>query len=172
MYLAQNLKYLRKKNGETQKDISKLLSVTGYGFSEMTVSRYESGECEPELKKVILLAEHYNVTVDELLTVRMQDEVPLYLKNLQYLRKKYNMKQQEVADLLRVKVLVVSKYESGKVPISVDKLLMLSDYFNVSLDQLVKQELSKEANVYNKQKQIEAPDYALNCIVNREDRKN
>ena len=27
MYLAQNLKYLREKNGETQKDISKLLSV-------------------------------------------------------------------------------------------------------------------------------------------------
>ena len=27
MYLAENLKYLREKNGETQKDISKLLSI-------------------------------------------------------------------------------------------------------------------------------------------------
>lgn len=43
MYLAQNLKYFREKNGETQKDISKLLSATGYGFSEMSVSRYEAG---------------------------------------------------------------------------------------------------------------------------------
>ena len=32
MYLAENLKYLREKNGETQKDISNLLSVIGYGF--------------------------------------------------------------------------------------------------------------------------------------------
>ncbi len=72
MYLAQNLKYLREKNGETQKDISKLLSVTGYGYSEMTVSRYENGECEPELRKVIILAEHFNVTIDELLTVEMK----------------------------------------------------------------------------------------------------
>ncbi len=100
MYLAENLKYLREKNGETQKDISKLLSVIGYGFSEMSVSRYESGECEPELKKVILLAEHFNVAIDQLLTVDLKNVKPLYLLNLRFLRKKYSMTQQDIAELL------------------------------------------------------------------------
>ena len=43
LYLAQNLKYLRSKTREKQRDIAELL-----GVSEMTVSRYESGENEPE----------------------------------------------------------------------------------------------------------------------------
>ena len=96
MYLAENLKYLRQKKGETQKDISRLLSVDGYGYSEMTVSRYENGECEPELQKVIILAEHFNVTTDELLTVDMKNVKPLYLLNLRFLRKKYNMRSRKV----------------------------------------------------------------------------
>lgn len=54
LYLAQNLKYLREKNGETQKDIANMLFVT-----EMTISRYENGECEPNLQKVVDLAFHY-----------------------------------------------------------------------------------------------------------------
>lgn len=150
MYLAENLKYLREKNGETRNDISQLLSTTGYGFSEMTVRRYETGAFEPELEKVILLAEHYNVTVDELLTVRMQDDAPVYLKNLRFLRKKYNMTQQDVADLLRVSKANISKYENGLVGMTIEQFIKLADYFGISLDQLVKQDLSKEANAYDK----------------------
>lgn len=150
MYLAENLKYLREKNGETRNDISQLLSTTGHGFSEMTVRRYETGAFEPELEKVILLAEHYNVTVDELLTVRMQDDAPVYLKNLRFLRKKYNMTQQDVADLLRVSKANISKYENGLVGMSIEQSIKLADYFGISLDQLVKQDLSKEADAYDK----------------------
>lgn len=113
MYLAENLKYLREKNGETRNDISRLLSATGYGFSEMTVRRYENGEFEPELGKVIMLAEHFNVTVDDLLMVRMRDDIPVYLKNIQFLRQKYNLKLQDIAYLLRVSKADASKYENG-----------------------------------------------------------
>lgn len=146
MYLAENLKYLREKNGETRNDISRLLSTTGYGFSEMTVRRYENGESEPELGKVIILAEHYNVTVDDLLMARMQDDVPVYLKNIQYLRQKYNMKLQDTAYLLRVSKADASKYENGAADMTLKQIIKLADYFGVSLDQLVKHDLSKEAN--------------------------
>ncbi len=82
MYLAQNLRYLRERNGETQKDISELLSVTGYGYSEMAVSSLESGECEPELQKVVLLANHFGVSIDDLLTKDMRPPKTMCARNL------------------------------------------------------------------------------------------
>ncbi len=147
MYLAENLKYLREKNRETQKDISKLLSVIGYGFSEMSVSRYESGECEPELKKVILLAEHFNVAIDELLTVDLKNVKPLYLLNLRFLRKKYSMTQQDIAELLGFRdKSSCCLIEKGITPLTLEQSVKLSEYFGVTLDQLVNQDLSKEMN--------------------------
>lgn len=147
MYLAENLKYLRQKKGETQKDISRLLSVAGYGYSEMTVSRYENGECEPELQKVIILAEHFNVTTDELLTVDMKNVKPLYLLNLRFLRKKYNMTQQDISDLLGFRdKSSCCLIENGITLLTLEQSIKLSDYFGVTLDQLVKQDLSKEVN--------------------------
>lgn len=151
MYLAQNLRYLREKNGETQKDISKLLPVTGYGYSEMTVSRYESGECEPELQKVILLAEHFNVTVDDLLSVEMREEIPLYLKNIRFLRKSYNLTQQDISNLLGLRdKSSCCLIEKGITSLSLDQAIKMAEYFGVTLDQLVKQDLSKEMNMYGK----------------------
>ena len=147
MYLAENLKYLRQKKGETQKDISRLLSVAGYGYSEMTVSRYENGKCEPELQKVIILAEHFNVTTDELLTVDMKNVKPLYLLNLRFLRKKYNMTQQDISDLLGFRdKSSCCLIEKGITLLTLEQSIKLSDYFGVTLDQLVKQDLSKEVN--------------------------
>lgn len=134
MYLAENLKYLRQKKGETQKDISRLLSVAGYGYSEMTVSRYENGECEPELQKVIILAEHFNVTTDELLTVDMKNVKPLYLLNLRFLRKKYNMTQQDISDLLGFRdKSSCCLIEKGITLLTLEQSIKLSDYFGVTL---------------------------------------
>ena len=147
MYLAENLKYLREKNGETRNDISRLLSATGYGFTEMTVRRYENGEFEPELGKVIILAEHFNVTVDDLLMVRMRDDIPVYLKNIQFLRQKYNMKLQDIAYLLHVSKADASKYENGADDMTIEQFIKLADYFGVTLEQFVKQDLSKEMNI-------------------------
>lgn len=44
MYLAQNLRYLRERGGETQNDIANLLSL-----SKQTVSAYEKGEIKPNI---------------------------------------------------------------------------------------------------------------------------
>ena len=119
--------------------------MTGYGYSEMTVSRY--GECEPELQKVIILAEHFNVTTDELLTVDMKDVKPLYLLNLRFLRKKYNMTQQDISDLLGFRdKSSCCLIEKGITSLTLEQSIKLSDYFGVTLDQLVKRDLSKEAN--------------------------
>ena len=139
MYLAQNLKYLRERNGEKQKDISSILDV-----SEMTISRYESGDCEPDLCKVMVLAEHFGITIDEFLSVRLQEDKPLYISNLKYLRRKNEITQQEMAKLLSLRdKSSCSLIESGKTRLSADQMIKLADYFGVTLDQFAKQDLSE-----------------------------
>lgn len=146
MFLAQNLKYLRSKAGEKQRDIAELLHV-----SEMTVSRYESGENEPELGKVLLISKHYDVTVDELLTINLVDTIPLYIKNVKFLRKKHEMTQSDMAELLGFRgKSSLCAVETGKVGMSIDNFVKLADYFGVTLDQMVKQDLSKECDSHEK----------------------
>lgn len=77
MYLAQNLRYLRERRGEAQKDIADLL-----GVPKTTMSSYENGYIEPNIEKLILLAEHFGITLDELI-VRVPDKSPkiIHTKN-------------------------------------------------------------------------------------------
>lgn len=69
LYLAQNLKYLRERNGKLQKDMCELLGVT-----EATMSKYESGYIKPDIKKLITLADHFGVTLDQMVKQDLSKE--------------------------------------------------------------------------------------------------
>ena len=138
MYLAQNIKYLREYKGELQKDIADLL-----GVSISTMSKNESGDYEPDIEKLITLADHFGVTIDDLLRNDLCLK-PMYARNLKHLRKKHGMSQKDVADLLKMGRAAVSLYEIGYREMSIEDLTILADYFGVTLDQMVKQDLSKE----------------------------
>lgn len=139
MYLAQNLKYLRERNGEMQKDIAELLSV-----SKQTASVYEKGEIEPDIEKLITLADHFGVTIDDLIRKDMHPPKPMYAGNLRYFREKYGMSQGETSKLLGLKdKSSCCLVECGKQKLSVEQLIKVSEYFGVTLDQFVKQDLSE-----------------------------
>ena len=139
MYLATNLKYLREQKGEKQRDLAEFMGITrnAYGF-------WETGYRTPDLEKVITLADHFCVTVDNLLRKDLRPPRPMYAKNLKYLREKKGFKQKEIGDLIKTKYSVMSKYESGQVDIPLPKIMQLADFFGVTLDQFVKQDLSEE----------------------------
>lgn len=139
MYLAQNLKYLRERNGEMQKDIAELLSI-----SKQTASVYEKGECEPDIEKLILLADHFVVTIDDLLRKDLRPPKPRCAGNLKFYREKYELTQDDIGKLIGVGQKEVSNYEKGNREIPLLKLLILSEYFGITLDQFVKQDLSKK----------------------------
>ena len=61
----------------------------------------------------------------------------MYFKNIKELRLKNNLKQIEMAKILHISQNTYSDYEKGKITISIDKLIMLSDYYNVSIDYIV-----------------------------------
>lgn len=66
-------------------------------------------------------------------------------KNLQYLRKRDRITQEDLADKLGVSRQSVSKWETGEAYPETDKLLTLCDLFNVSLDALMRGDLTAEA---------------------------
>lgn len=58
-------------------------------------------------------------------------------ERLKQLRLKKKLTQQELADILGLKPTAVSNYESNRNEPSFEKLIILSQYFNVSLDYLL-----------------------------------
>jgi len=66
-------------------------------------------------------------------------------ENLQYLRKSKGITQEELADKLGVSRQSVSKWENGETYPETDKLLLLCNIFNVSLDGLLKEDLSNNS---------------------------
>jgi len=60
-YLPANIKFLRKKNGWTQKQLAEILGVTN-----SQISMYESGDNEPKLDAFFKLTELFGVNSDDL----------------------------------------------------------------------------------------------------------
>lgn len=56
------LKELRTEKNLSQNDLAKLLNM-----SKMAISHWESGHSEPSISQLVLLSEHFGVTVDYLI---------------------------------------------------------------------------------------------------------
>lgn len=62
------------------------------------------------------------------------NQLPIRLKALRTNKKVY---QKDLAELLQVTVRQYQRYENGEQEPNIDSLIVLSNYFNVSLDYLV-----------------------------------
>ena len=59
--MVNNIRTLRKSAGLTMKQFGSLM-----GVSESTISLYETGKNEPDIKMLIKMAEYFGVTIDTL----------------------------------------------------------------------------------------------------------
>ena len=140
MYLAQNLKYLREQKGLNQNDLAEVL-----GVKQPTVGNWETEKREPELSMLVHIAEFFGVTLDELVLKNLKPPLPLYASNIKYLRKRQEITQEDMAVFLGFSgKSSLCAVETGKSGISIKKKEKLSDFFGVTLDQMVKHDLSKE----------------------------
>ena len=64
-------------------------------------------------------------------------------RNIQFLRKRKNRSQEEVAVALELKRSTLSGYESGVARPTYERLIILSDYFGISIDHLIKEDLER-----------------------------
>ncbi len=62
MEFKDRLKELRIEKNESQEILGKLI-----GMSKMAISHWESGHSEPSITQLILLSQHFDVTVDYLI---------------------------------------------------------------------------------------------------------
>lgn len=61
MTISSTLKHLRKQKKKTQTDIANYLNMTTVGYGH-----YETDKAEPDIDKLIKIADFYNVSIDYL----------------------------------------------------------------------------------------------------------
>ena len=62
MNLADRIQQLRKRKGISQEELADRI-----GVSRQAVSKWESGQTSPDLEKIVLLSDYFEVTTDYLL---------------------------------------------------------------------------------------------------------
>lgn len=70
-HFAQTLRDLMEKNGTTQKELADFV-----GVRPQTLSLYCTGETQPNVDKLLKIAEYYKVTTDFLITGTILEDVP------------------------------------------------------------------------------------------------
>ena len=71
------LKELRKQNNETQEYVASLIGVTRGAYANI-----ENGKREPDFSALFVLADHYGVTIDELLDYKRNPSFKIAGDNL------------------------------------------------------------------------------------------
>ena len=104
--VGENVKLLRKTKNITQEQLAEML-----GVSAQSVSRWESGVCYPDIELLPLLAETFNVTVDQLLGV---DDVAEKKKVEDYLgRFQVAINQGEIEECISIARAGVAEYPNN-----------------------------------------------------------
>lgn len=143
MYFGNNLSFLRTKKRLTQTDMSNIL-----GVSQGTIANYEKRTRKPDIQAIIGIAQFFEVSIDDLLTKDLRPAGALIGRNLRYLRKRESYTQTDMAKLLNVTPKCISFYESEERKPTVEGLLNLSGFFGVTVDDLLKKDLSKAGDEY------------------------
>lgn len=94
-------------------------------------------------------------------------------KNINYLIKSTNIDQNELARLLGLTASAVSNYVKGVRKVDADKLKMMSEIFNVSMDDMISVDLEAVTReTRQKAKELKAEDYQESYGTNLYDIRN
>lgn len=139
MYLSENLKYLRAKEGINQRALAEVLEV-----SNGAVGMWENGKRFPDINMIIKIAAYFEVSLDDLVLKDLRPAGLQFSSNLKYLRKSNNYTQADMAQILKIGRSTLTGYELGEKRPSYEGLLNLAEFFGVTVDDLLKKDLSKE----------------------------
>lgn len=59
-----------------------------------------------------------------------------YYKRIKDLREDHDLTQQQIADIIQTSQSYYAQYENGRRPITLDRFILLAEYYGVSLDYL------------------------------------
>lgn len=123
----------------TQEEMAEILKTTQSNYS-----RWENGTELIPLRKLNLLCNYFNVSMDYVSgKTREEDgngkhdiDLKIIGSRLQMIRKKFNLTQTDLADIFNTSQSTVSAYENGKTIILTAFALELVEKYNISLDWL------------------------------------
>ena len=125
MNIGEQILFLRKNRGITQEQLAQKLGITN-----QAVSKWESGQCLPDIQLLPEIAEYFNVSVDELMgrtAAKNDDDILIILKNkIECAESGTEMAQiMKIAKALHAIVLVMEsqKTESGYPKFEMDETI-------------------------------------------------
>lgn len=140
--VGRNIRSIREQAGLSQDEFAE-----GFSVKQPTVANWETGKRQPDLNMLIQIAQFGGTSLDDLVTKDLTPPVPLYVRNMVYLRKKRGYSQGELATVLGLQgASSIDLVESGKCELPVSKLVHLAEFFGVTMDQITKQDLSQEVS--------------------------
>ena len=80
MFLADNLKFLRKRRKKTQDDVAFALQI-----KRSTLNGYENEIGEPKLERLIILADYFRISIDDLVRTELSKLPESKLRALEFL---------------------------------------------------------------------------------------
>ena len=141
------LEDLREEKNLKQIDIANLLKV-----SKSTYSQWEHSKIPIPTKRIIELADFYQVNIDYILniskvrkSIKGKTKIDLIRigNNIKNIRLNLNLTQDELSDKLNIDQTTLSKYELGKSLIQIDPLIGLSKLNNYSIDYILNRDNKK-----------------------------
>ncbi len=71
--IGENIKYLRKNMGLTQKQLAEKLQLMGHDFSDLTILRIEQGKRFVPDYEIVILSDFFEISTDDLLRKKLSD---------------------------------------------------------------------------------------------------
>lgn len=85
--------------------------------------------------------------------------------NIKFLRKKYKLSQNDVAKIVNKERSLIGHWENGSRSVTLEDIIKLSGYFNITIDQLIGVDLSNEIIIKENELEHHLKQYALNYGV-------
>lgn len=131
---------IREDNSLSQRDLASILNV-----SKSTYARWETQEQIIPLNRLVDFCNYFKVSMDYALNLSNENKYKktinsldrkLIGNNIKLIRKKLNLTQQDLADLLNTSHSTISAYEAGKTLILTIFAYQICLKYNISLDWL------------------------------------
>lgn len=78
----------------------------------------------------------------------------IFAQRIKYFRKSYKLKQEDIGKLINVSKAQISEIERGRKSTSLENIVILAEYFNVSLDYLIGRTDNPDLTIINVEQNI------------------
>lgn len=136
----ERLFFLREEKDLTQEDMGKILNV-----SRVAISQWETGKEVIPLEKLNIYSNYFNVSLDYILQISNVKQYKITNKTIDskiigkrllFIRHKFNITQEKLAEELNTTHSTISAYESGKTLILTVFAYGIVTKYNLSLNWL------------------------------------